>query len=73
MVGPVSREERTSFARKLKVALTGIVGLSGALVAVQADAPLRVVLAAGVGGLVVGAALAWFVLPDGDDPGWDRG
>jgi drug/metabolite transporter superfamily protein YnfA len=72
MVGPVSDEERSSFARKLKIALAAVVGLSGALVAIQADAAPGGVVVAAAGGLLVGAVLAWFILPDGSEPGWDR-
>lgn len=74
MVGPVSSEERSSFAWKLKVGLTLVVGLSTALIAVHGEASPTFVMAAGAVGLVVGAVLVWFlfritrgILPDRAD------
>lgn len=61
MVEPVSNEERSAFALKVKLALSGLVGVSAGLIALQAGASLPVVGAAMLGGLVIGAALIWFV------------
>lgn len=68
MVDPVSHEERAAFARKLKVAVVALVGVSSALVAVQADAALGGVALALVAGLVVGVPVAWFVVPTPSTP-----
>ncbi|WP_255149541.1 hypothetical protein [Halorarius halobius] len=63
MVGPISSEERSAFALKVKLALTALVAGSAGLIAVAGDASLPVVAAAVVGGVVAGAALIWFVFP----------
>lgn len=63
MVGPISSEERSAAALKLKLALTALVAVSAGLIAVQGDASLPFVGLAVVGGAVVGAALVWFVFP----------
>lgn len=63
MVGPISTEERSAAALKLKLVLTGIVAASGGLIAIQGDASLPFVALAVAGGAVVGAALVWFVFP----------
>lgn len=63
MVGPISSEERSAFALKVKLALTAVVGASAALIAIQADATPQVVAAALVGGLVAGGVLVWIVFP----------
>ncbi|WP_053949041.1 hypothetical protein [Halolamina sediminis] len=39
-----------------------LIGLSGVLVSIQAGSSTRFALLAGVGGLVVGAVVTWFVV-----------
>lgn len=63
MVGPISSEERSAGALKLKLALTAIVAASAGLIAIQGDAPPLFILLAVVLGAVIGAALIWFVFP----------
>lgn len=63
MVGPVSNEERDAFTLKVKVAFVVLVGLSAGLITLQGDPTLPVVGAAILGGLAVGAVLAWLVSP----------
>lgn len=63
MVGPVSTEERSSFALKVKLALTATIGASAGLIATAGDASLPLVAGATLVGLAVGAALVWFVFP----------
>ncbi|MFC6767588.1 hypothetical protein [Natrinema soli] len=47
---------------QLKVVFVLLVGLSGGLVALQSDAPLLVIGAAILGGIVAGGALLWYVI-----------
>lgn len=62
MVGPsFSDDDRILASRLLKVGLVILVGVSGALVAVQGGADAPVVAASFTGGVVAGAALTWFV------------
>ncbi|MFC7227292.1 hypothetical protein ACFQML_07745 [Salinirubellus salinus] len=63
MVGPMSSEERSEGALKIKLAGTLIVGASMGLITLQGDVPLWVTGVAVLAGLVVGAALVWFVFP----------
>lgn len=63
MVGPVPEAERLSFARRAKLALATVVGLSAGLIAVQGDASLPAVAAATGAGLGVGLVLVWVVFP----------
>lgn len=63
MVGPMSSDERSEGALKIKVGATLIVGLSMGLITLQGDVPLWVTGVAVLVGLVVGAALVWFVFP----------
>jgi hypothetical protein len=63
MVGPMSSEERSEGALKIKLAATFIVGASMGLITLQGDVPLWVTGVAVLAGLVVGAALVWFVFP----------
>ena len=63
MVGPISTEERSAAALKLKLALTAVVAASAGLIAIQGEASLAFVGLAVVLGGVVGAALIWFVFP----------
>ncbi|MFB6151686.1 MAG: hypothetical protein ABEJ40_07765 [Haloarculaceae archaeon] len=65
MVGPIPESDRASFRRRLKAGIATLVAASGALVAVQAEAGLAGVLGGAAAGLTVGAALAWYIVPDG--------
>jgi hypothetical protein len=64
MVEPVSDEERERTLLYVKVGLTVLVGLSAGLIAAQGEADPEVVGGAVVAGLVVGGALAWYLVPD---------
>jgi len=68
MVGPVSQSERDSFNRKLKIAITLLVGVSAGLVSFQADATVGMRAGLTVLGLAVGGVLAWYVVPSGPAP-----
>lgn len=62
MVGPsFSEDQRTRRAQLLKVGLTLLVGVSGAIVAFHAGGGWEFVGASFVGGLLLGAVLTWFV------------
>ena len=63
MVGPMSSEERSEGALKIKIGATLIVGLSMGLITLQGDVPLWVTGVAVLAGLAIGAALVWFVFP----------
>jgi len=63
MVGPVSDEERASFAFRMKVGLTVLVAASAGLTALHGGASLPLVALAVVAGAAVGAPLVWFVFP----------
>ena len=63
MVGPMSSEERSEGALKIKLGATLIVGLSMGLITLQGDVPLWVTGLVTLLGLVAGAALVWFVFP----------
>ncbi|WP_254761598.1 hypothetical protein [Natrinema marinum] len=52
----------TSAADQLKAAFVLLVGLSGGLIALQSGAPLTVIGAAVLGGVVAGGALLWYLL-----------
>jgi hypothetical protein len=65
MVGPVSREDRLTASRRIKVGFVVLVGLSAGLITLQGDASLLVsALAVGVG-LVAGAIVVWLAFPRG--------
>lgn len=49
-------------ARRLKIGFIVLVGLSGGLIAIQANAPLPVIVASVLSGLAVGAALLWYLV-----------
>lgn len=68
MVDPVSGEERTVAARKVRVVVAGVVAVSCGLVAIGVDATLPQVGGALAAGLLVGAAVAWYVVPTGPSP-----
>ncbi|MFB6155056.1 MAG: hypothetical protein ABEJ22_04110 [Haloferacaceae archaeon] len=63
MVGPsMTDEERRDANTRLKVGFVLLVGLSGGLVALQAEGtPAQLALGVG-GGLLVGLALLWFLV-----------
>lgn len=61
MVGPVSREERSAAMTRLKIGIVLLVGASGGLIALHGGASPPVLVAAIVGGLVVGALLTWYL------------
>jgi hypothetical protein len=65
MVGPISDEERSAFALRVKLGITGLIGLSAGLVTLQGGSSLPVIAGAVLGGLVVGGILVWYVFPDG--------
>lgn len=67
MVRGISDEERSSFARKVKIGFVLLVGLSAGLTTLQTDAGTTVFLGATAAGLLVGVALVWLVFPDRDD------
>jgi hypothetical protein len=69
MVGPVTDEERSSLARKLKIGFVVLVGLSAGLITLQADAGLLMfAIATGIG-LAVGVVLVWIAFPSGSTLG----
>lgn len=82
MVGPISDEERDSFAWKFKAGFVLLVALSCGLITLQADVGLVGFLGAGVAGGLVGVVLVWMAFPerqqlvdsDGvdDDHDWGR-
>ncbi|WP_433623899.1 hypothetical protein [Halomicrococcus sp. NG-SE-24] len=61
MVGPISEEERTAAMMRLKVGIVSLVAVSSALVAFHGGAGPLGIVAALVFGLVVGAALTWYI------------
>jgi hypothetical protein len=65
MVGPISDEERSTFALKVKLGITVLIGLSSGLVTLQGDPSLPILLGAVLGGLVFGGLLIWYIFPDG--------
>ncbi|MFC7133728.1 MULTISPECIES: hypothetical protein [Salinibaculum] len=64
MVGGVSEEERSSFARRAKIGFVLLVGLSGGLITLQADAGAFWFLVATGIGMAVGVVLVWITFPD---------
>jgi len=65
MVGPISDEERSSFALRVKIGITVLIGLSAGLVTLQGDPSLPIIAGAVLGGIVFGGLLVWYVFPDG--------
>ena len=63
MVGPISRDERSSLVRRLKAGFVVLVGGSSGLIAVQGGATLVEVALVTLVGLVVGVVLVWLVFP----------
>jgi hypothetical protein len=74
MVDPISDEERARTMLWAKVALVLLVGASAGLITSQGDASLEVVGGAIGVGLLVGAALAWYLFPSVEEisPASDR-
>jgi hypothetical protein len=64
MVGPISDEERSAFAWKLKLGFVLLVAASAGLITLQADAGLVGFLAASAAGGLVGVLLVWIAFPD---------
>ncbi|MDS0475591.1 hypothetical protein [Natrinema sp. 1APR25-10V2] len=60
--GRTRSSELTSAADQLKIAFVLLVGLSGGLIALQSGAPLAVIGAAILGGVVAGGALLWYLV-----------
>lgn len=60
------RRDRTAAqvasARRLKLGFVALVGLSGGMIALQANASLLIVAASILSGIAVGAALLWYLL-----------
>jgi hypothetical protein len=67
MVGPISDEERSAFAWKLKLGFVVLVALSAGLITLQADAGLAGFLAASGAGAVLGVLLVRIAFPS-----WER-
>lgn len=65
MVGPISREERRSASRRLKIGFVLLIGISAGLITLQGDPTLVVFALAVLCGLVVGVALVAFAFPRG--------
>ena len=63
MVGPISDEERTAFALKVKVGFVLLVALSAGLITLQADAGPVGFLTASAAGAVMGVLLVWIAFP----------
>jgi len=68
MVDPIDESERASFTRRVKYAVTGLVGVSAGLVTLQADATLVETVGAVLLGLTVGYPLARYIIPSGPAP-----
>ncbi|EMA45763.1 hypothetical protein [Halococcus saccharolyticus] len=65
MVGPVSREERLTASRRIKIGFIVLVGLSAGLITLQGDSSLLTFALAVCVGLVVGAVVVWLAFPRG--------
>lgn len=66
MVDPISNDERSRTLRWVKIGTVLLVGLSAGLIAVQSGGSTEAIAGATVGGIVVGAALVWYLFPDID-------
>lgn len=63
MVGPsLSDEDREAGMQRIRFVFVAMVAVSGALVALQAEASLAVIAVAAVGGAVAGAVLWWYLV-----------
>lgn len=67
MVGPRSSAERARTYRRIGIGFVLLVGLSGGLIAIRADADPVAVLATTAAGLVVGRVLVWLAFPSEED------
>ncbi|PSQ65542.1 MAG: hypothetical protein BRD24_06675 [Halobacteriales archaeon SW_9_67_24] len=65
MVGPVSREDRLTASRRIKIGFVVLVGLSAGLITLQGDASLLAFAFATCAGLVAGAIVVWLAFPQG--------
>ncbi|MFH5799235.1 hypothetical protein [Haladaptatus sp. CMAA 1911] len=61
MVGPISQEERSAAMTRLKIGVVLLVGASGGLIALHGGGGPVVLVAAVVGGLIVGTLLTWYL------------
>lgn len=66
MVEPISNAERSRTLRWVKIGTVLLVGLSAGLIAVQSGGSIEAIAGAMLGGIVVGAALVWYLFPDVD-------
>jgi len=63
MVGPsLTPSERDVASRRLKAGFVALVGISGALIAIQAGGSPLIITAGFVVGLALGVVLLWFLL-----------
>jgi hypothetical protein len=68
VVGPIPDAERGSFLRRVKAGFALLVGLSGGLMALQAEAGAVTVGVATLAGVGLGAALVWLAFPSRSEP-----
>ncbi len=61
MVGPISKEERSSAMLRVKIAIVLLVGVSGGLIALHGGATPVVLGGAVVGSLILGVLLTWYL------------
>ncbi|MEF8838764.1 MAG: hypothetical protein V5A18_04585, partial [Haloarculaceae archaeon] len=67
MVGPRRSEERARTYRQIAIGFVLLVAASGGLIALRADAGPGAILAATVGGFVVGRLLVWLAFPSEEE------
>jgi ABC-type nickel/cobalt efflux system permease component RcnA len=65
MVGPISREERLTASRRLKIGFVLLVGGSAGLITLQGDPSILVFVLAVLLGLAVGVVVVVFAFPRG--------
>lgn len=58
----IGEDERRSLSHRLRVSFVLLVGISGGLVAVQANAGITTILAASLGGTIAGIVLVWYLV-----------
>jgi len=63
VVDPISNDDRRRTLRRVRLGTVALVGVSAALMAAHAGAGVEVLAAAFGGGLLVGAALVWYLFP----------